>query len=115
MERNLHKIVSGVLILFGILIVGNIIYTSVQKIKTEESELVDLEKEIEEKELENKKGKEEKLKAKRISLPTDDDICHHFEFFNSFTYIKFNSFINNQNDNTLQGVDNFVYSPPELV
>ncbi len=101
--------------LFSILIISNVIYTSVQKIKTEESVLVDLEEETEENELENKKGKEEKIKAKKILFPTDDDICHHFEFFNSFSYIKFNSYINNQNDNTLQGFDKFVYSPPELI
>ncbi|MBN8696150.1 MAG: hypothetical protein J0L87_06440 [Bacteroidetes bacterium] len=115
MEKNLYKIVSVILVLFSILIISNVVYTSLQKVKIEENVLTDLEEEIEENELENNKGKESKVKIKKILFPTDDDICHHFEFFNSFSYIKFSSYTDNQNDNTLQGFDKFVYSPPELV
>lgn len=107
------------MMLLSIMVIGNIIFHSIQKIKSEESILVELEEESEseesEFEKENTKGKESKLKMKKVLFPTDDDICHHFDFFNSFSYIKFSSYKDHQNGNTLQGFDKFVYSPPELV
>ena len=116
MNNRLKKIIGGIMLFMGIMILGNIIITAVQK-SASSNDTALLELELEEEELEDlaEKSIKSKIKAQRISFPTDDDICHHFDFHNPYSVIKHKIFPNIQSSSILKGYDKFVYCPPELV
>jgi len=114
MNNRLKKIIGGIMLFMGLMILSNILFTAIQKtassndtalIELEDEETMDL----------TEKGIKSKIKAQRISFPTDDDICHHFDFSNPYSVIKHKPFPNMQASSILKGYDKFVYCPPELV
>jgi hypothetical protein len=105
------------MLFMGIMILGNIVFTAIQKTaSSNDTSLMELELE-EEEEAESllEKGVKSKIKAQRITFPTDDDICHYFDFNNSYSVIKHKKFPKMQTSSILKGYDKFVYCPPELV
>jgi hypothetical protein len=116
MNNRLKKIIGGIMLLMGIMILSNIIFTAIQK-SASSNDTALMELELEEEEVENltEKGIKSKIKAQRISFPTDDDICHHLDFNNPYSVIKQKKFPKMQTSSILKGYDKFVYCPPELV
>ncbi len=114
MNNRLKKIIGGIMLFMGIMILSNIIFTAIQK-SASSNDTALMELELEEEEDLTEKGTKSKIKSQRISFPTDDDICHEFDFHNPYSVIKHKPFPKMQTSSILKGYDKFVYCPPELV
>jgi hypothetical protein len=116
MNNRLKKVIGGIMLFMGIMILGNIIFTAIQKTASSKDSAI-IELELEEEEVGNllEKGVKSKIKAQQISFPTDDDICRHFDFNNPYSVIKHKPLPNIETSFILKGYDTFVYCPPELI
>lgn len=57
---------------------------------------------------------QQKIQFKRTSGPSDDDICHDFEFINPLIEIKYTTYKQLVEPLTL-GYPNFIFSPPDYL